>query len=153
VSGYSDALGSHTVIASATDKAGNSGSASVSYSVLRWTLNGFYKPVDMNGLVTVWNTVKGGSTVPLKFEVFAGSTELTDISAVKSLSAVQVTCTLGWEDSIETLSPTGGTSLRYDWTDGQFIYNWQTLKKPGNCYKVTMTTQDGSFLSAFFKLK
>ena len=29
----------------------------------------------MNGVV---NTVKGGSTVPLKFEIFAGSEELSD---------------------------------------------------------------------------
>ena len=32
----------------------------------------------MNGVV---NTVKGGSTVPLKFEVFAGTTELTDTAS------------------------------------------------------------------------
>jgi len=153
VAGYNNAIGTHTVSASATDKAGNPASASITYEVRAWTLDGFYKPVDMGGLIPVWNTVKGGSTVPLKFEVFAGSTELTDISAIKSLIAVQVACTLGWEDTIETLSPTGGTSLRYDWTDGQFIYNWQTLKKPGNCYKVTMTAQDGSSLSALFKLK
>ena len=37
-------------------------------------MSGYYQPVDMNG---VWNTVKGGSTVPLKFELFAGTTELT----------------------------------------------------------------------------
>jgi hypothetical protein len=153
VAGYSDAIGDPAVTASAIDKAGNSASASASYSVLAWTLNGFYKPVDMGGLIPVWNTIKGGSTVPLKFEVFAGATELTDISVVKSLNAVPVSCTLGWEDAIEALSSTGGTNLRYDWTAGQFIYNWQTPKKPGSCYRVTMTTEDGSLLSALFKLK
>ena len=81
VSGYSNALGSHTVTASALDKAGNTASASATYTVLAWTLKGFYQPVDMNG---VYNPVKGGSTVPLKFEVFAGPTELTDTAVVKS---------------------------------------------------------------------
>jgi hypothetical protein len=118
-------------------------------TVVKWNLLGFYQPVDMDKL----NTVKGGSTVPLKFEVFAGSLELTDTSAVKSLQAYQVACTFeGNEDAIETVS-TGGTSLRYDSTSGQFIFNWQTPKKPGACYKVTLTTLDGSTLSANFKLK
>jgi hypothetical protein len=149
VSGYSSAVGSHTVTASAMDKADNSASASASYSVLAWTLNGFYQPVDMSG---VWNTVKGGSTVPLKFEIFAGS-ELTNTSAVQSVQAYRIACTAGGsEDAIETVT-TGGTSLRYDATSGQFIFNWQTPRQPGTCYKVVMTAQDGSTLTAFFKLK
>ncbi len=45
-------------------------------------MKGFYAPVDVNGVL---NTVKGGSTVPLKFEVFAGSTELTDTSRGRQL--------------------------------------------------------------------
>jgi len=157
VAGYSTALGLHTVSASAADKAGNSASASATYTVLGWTFKGFYSPVDMspNAPTTiVWNTVKGGSTVPLKFEVFAGSTnELTETSFIAATFAKQIACIGGTDDSVEVLA-TGGTSLRYDPTGiGQFIYNWQTPKKPGQCYQVTMTTLDGSSLSAFFKLK
>jgi hypothetical protein len=150
ISGYNAVVGSHTVIASATDKAGNNGSASASYTVLAWTLKGFYQPVDMSGVL---NTVKNGSTVPLKFEVFAGSTELTDVGMIKSFTQTKVTCSTGAEDAIEEIVSTGGTSLRYDTTGGQFIQNWKTPTGAGNCYKVTMTTQDGSTLSALFKLK
>jgi hypothetical protein len=140
----------HTVTATATDNAGNSASVSATYNVLAWTLFGFYQPVDMNGVL---NTVKGGSTVPLKFEIFAGSTELTSTSSVQSLQAYTTACTGGGsEDPIETVS-TGGTSLRYDAVAGQFIYNWQTPKKSGTCYRVVMVTIDGSKLEAFFKLK
>jgi hypothetical protein len=150
VSGYSNALGSHTVTASAADKAGNNASASATYTVLAWKLNGFYTPVDMNG---VYNVVKGGSTVPLKFEIFAGSTELTTTSSVKSFVETKVACDgSGPTDEIE-VTTTGGTSLRYDATAGQFIQNWQTPKQAGQCYRVTMTTQDDSSLVAFFKLK
>lgn len=150
VSGYSNAVGTHTVSASATDKAGNSASAAATYTVNAWTINGFYQPVDMGG---VWNTVRNGSTVPLKFEIFAGPTELTNTSYVQSLQAYQVSCTAsGPEDPIETVS-TGATSLRYDATSGQFIFNWQTPRRAGNCYKVVMTAQDGSDIEAFFKLK
>ncbi len=38
-------------------------------------------------------------------------------------------------------------------TAGQFIQNWQTPKTAGECYRVTVTTQDDSPLVAFFKLK
>ena len=151
VTGYGTTVGAHTVTASATDKAENSASASNSYDVLAWTLNGFYQPVDMNG---VWNTVKGGSTVPLKFEIFAGTVELTDTADVQGFVATAVACPVGGyvADAIEVLA-TGGTQLRYDSTGGQFIYNWQTPKKPGSCYEITMTTDDGSQLKAKFILK
>jgi len=152
VQGYSTAIGEHTVTATAADKAGNSSSSTVSYTVEAWTLNGFYQPVDMN---KVLNVVKGGSTVPMKFNVFAGPTELTDQSVVKSFTQNKIACNafdLGITDPIE-VTTTGGTSLRYDTTGGQFIQNWKTPTGTGTCYKVTMTTQDGSSLDAFFKLK
>jgi hypothetical protein len=150
ISGYSTAVGDHTLTATATDKAGNTQTETRTYTVLAWTLKGFYQPVDMNGVL---NVVKGGSTVPLKFEIFAGATELTDTAAVKSLTYAQTTCSAdAITDEIETVA-TGGTSLRYDWTAGQFIFNWKTPTTPGKCYRVTMTTQDGSSLQAFFKIK
>jgi hypothetical protein len=160
VSGYGTTVGTHTVTATANDMAGNTNSASSTYTVLGWTLKGFYSPVDYDittptGVTTVWNTVKGGSTVPLKFEVFAGSTELTDPLVVDKFTATPVKCPNGTltTDEIEILS-TGGTSLRYDGTGGQFIQNWQTPKKPGACYDVTMTTDDGTSLPvAHFQLK
>ncbi|HYI15024.1 MAG TPA: PxKF domain-containing protein, partial [Thermomicrobiales bacterium] len=115
-----------------------------------YDISGFYRPVDMNGVV---NTVKGGSTVPLKFEVFNGSVELTD-TAIVTMSAKQITCATGAPtDAIEEIVATGGTGLRYDTTSGQFIYNWKTPKKAGTCYAVTATTSDGSSITAFFKLK
>ena len=55
-------------------------------------------------------------------------------------------------DEIETVL-TGGTSLRYDTTAGQFVQNWQTPKKPGTCATATITTQDGGTITANFKFK
>jgi len=104
----------------------------------------------MNG---VYNIVKGGRTVPLKFEIFAGLTELTDIIFVRSLTYAQTSCDMNvTTDDIETTA-TGGTSLRYDVAMGQFIYNWKTPRSAGVCYRVTMTTIDNSTLVAYFKLK
>lgn len=150
VTGYSTAIGTHTMTATATDHAGRTASAQRSYTVLAWDLKGYYQPVDMSG---IWNTVKNGATVPLKFEVFAGS-ELTSTSAVKSFTVKGVACpTTGLiTDDIELVT-TGGTSLRYDATAGQFVQNWQTPKLPGACYAVIVTTQDDSTISANFLLK
>jgi hypothetical protein len=130
-------------------------SGNVAITINPWTFGGFYQPVDMGNIL---NTVKNGSTVPLKFEIFSGSTKLTDTINVKSISAVQYTCTAGVpEDAIETVvSTTGGSALRYDTTAGQFIFNWKTPSGSsvvGKCYRVTMESLDGSKLIAFFKLK
>lgn len=152
VAGYSTAVGPHTVTATAVDKAGNTTVRSTSYEVLAWSTGGYYRPVDLGG---VWNTVKNGSTVPLKFEVFAGATELTSTGAIGATFTVKgVTCPNGSAtmDELE-LTTTGGTSFRYDTTGGQFVQNWQTPKKPGACYEVTTALADGSRLSARFALK
>jgi hypothetical protein len=151
VTGHSTVVGSHTLTATALDKAGNQYQESRTYTVLAWTLKGFHAPVDN---APVLNTVKGGSTVPLKFEVFAGTTELTDPAVVKQpLKASQVTCNTGEPNDEIQLLATGGTVLRYDALSGQFIYNWQVPRQPGACYVVTIETQDGSKVTARFKLK
>jgi hypothetical protein len=145
------AIGTHHWTATATDNAGNQATASLTYQVLAWTDGGFFAPVNMGGTL---NTVKAGSTVPLKFTVFAGPTELTSTTVVKSFAARQVSCATldAASDPVEVTS-TGGTSLRYDTTAHQFVQNWKTPSSAGACYVVTMTTQDGSQLAANFRLK
>jgi hypothetical protein len=123
-------------------------------TVTGFTFQGFYQPVDNANL----NTVKGGSTVPVKWELFgAGGIEFTDTASVQTgwPKAQKVDCgTLGTmlEDAIETTA-TGGTSLRYDSTGGQFIYNWQTPKQAGTCWRLDVKFADGTTKSANFKLK
>ena len=148
-----------------TDSTGNYNNTvgSVTDKIGTWAPNGFFQPVDMDG---VWNTVRNGSTVPLKFEIMAGSTELTDVAVVKSITWAQVTCSGGAEDAIETVATsTSSALLRYDTTAGQFIFNWKTPSGSavvGKCYRVTMMTIDdngttpafdGSTIVAYFKLK
>ena len=127
-------------------------SDSETFTIVGWTLGGFYQPVDMNGAL---NIVKAGSTVPLKFEVSDQSSELTDVAVVDTFKWGEVSCSAyvgAAMDDIEQYT-SGQTVLRYDTTGGQFIQNWQTPKKAGSCYKVTMTTDSGTFISALFKLK
>ncbi|MFC7761259.1 PxKF domain-containing protein [Catellatospora bangladeshensis] len=53
-------------------------------------------------------------------------------------------------DPIE-VTATGNTSLRYDSTGGQYVYNWQTPKTKGLCYQVGVSTVDGATVIALFR--
>jgi trimeric autotransporter adhesin len=105
----------------------------------------------------VWNTVKGGSTVPLKFNVYAGTVEKTNTSDIQGFTANKLaTCSAAGavDDTVDYFLTTGGTSLRYDTTAKQFIQNWQTPKVSNDtCYRATVKFADNSTISAFFKLK
>ncbi|WP_345710969.1 PxKF domain-containing protein [Kineococcus glutinatus] len=116
-------------------------------TVVPWSVKGFYEPVDMGGVL---NTVKGGSTVPLKFEVFAGEREITD-TALVDVSVRGVPCDgSAGSDPVEVLAA-GGTALRYDAAAGRFVQNWKTPKTRGSCYAVTATAADGTAATAYVK--
>jgi PKD repeat protein len=119
------------------------------------TLSGFFPPIEMSTSSSViWNTAKAGSTIPLKFKCFAGAIEITDVALIQQpITAQSVACATGIEEDVQELTPTGGTLLRYDAAAGQFIYNWQTPKTPGACFKVIVQTKDGGSLTAFVKTK
>ncbi|HEV8137594.1 MAG TPA: PxKF domain-containing protein, partial [Pyrinomonadaceae bacterium] len=127
-----------------------------------WTITGFYQPVDMNTpTMFIWNTVKGGSTVPLKFNIYAGTpgplTERKNVSDVMfgTVQMADIPCnsSAGIDSLIDYVANTGNTALRYDGTGAQFIQNWQTPKQANKCYQVRMTALDGSHIDAFFKTK
>jgi hypothetical protein len=140
--------------------------------ITAWNANGygFYTPVGVPnslfvqapGLVpggadaSIWNTVKGGSGVPLKFNVYAGTTEITSTAGI-IFSATQLpTCstTAPTEEVEYVFDTSGNTSLRYDLTEHQFIQNWKTPKvNADTCFRATAKFPDGSWLSAFFKLR
>ncbi|HEY3550828.1 MAG TPA: PxKF domain-containing protein [Gaiellaceae bacterium] len=117
-------------------------------------------PTVFSSTANVWNTVKGGQTVPLKFNVFAGSVEKTGTDTFTNLAtafqaAKMTSCTNAADtDPVDyTIVATGSTTLRYDTTGGQWIYNWQTPKvSQTTCYRTYVTFADGSSLEAFFQL-
>jgi hypothetical protein len=141
-------------------------------SITAWNAQGygFYQPVGVPNSVFVaapgtapatkpagmdWNSVKGGSTVPLKFNVYAGGVEKTSLADIKSFQTAKLAACA--ESSLEEpveITSTGGTNLRYDTTGLQWIQNWQTARVTADtCYRATVTFADNSSLSAFFKLK
>jgi non-reducing end alpha-L-arabinofuranosidase len=147
VTGYDTSVGTHTLTATATDNAGNVGTAQETYTVLPWTFQGFYSPVQMGTV----NTAKGGIIVPLKFQLFSNTTELTDPSLI-TMSGEHVDCTTQAPIAPIQLASPGNTGLRYDPVAGQFIDNWKTPATPGACYTVTATSADGSSITAQYQL-
>jgi hypothetical protein len=153
-------FGTTTVTCSATDSHGNTGSKTFNVTISSFTFQGFFQPVDNPGTGTtmIVNTVKNGSTVPVKWKLQGqGGAEITSVSAVaigwpKMGSISCNALTSGAEAPIET-TVTGGTSLRYDSTGMQFIYNWQTQKQVGTCWRLDVKFTDGTTKSAYFKLK
>ncbi len=152
--------GVHSLTATATVTSTVDASVATTQATLTYTVNaapkGFYSPVKMG----VQNVKKGGSTVPLKFKVYQGTTRAKNASAISSFVASQVDCKIPTTvlSTIDLLSSKGGKkhanvghSLKY--YGKAFHLNWKTPKAPGACYLVTMTATDGSALTASFLLK
>ena len=105
----------------------------------------------MNNIV---NTVKGGSTVPLKFNIYdCNNVEKTSVSDVmfQSVQVGEYSCAASAEVPLEDVPNTGATALRYD--GNQFIQNWKTPNTKNKCYVVRMTTITGVYIEAYFKTK
>jgi hypothetical protein len=145
-------VGPHTFSVRATDEASNTDAtpATQTWSVL-YVFIGFLQPVDNN----VLNSMKAGSTAPIKWQLKdpTGTTYITDTAVVvKAQSGVMACSATTPVDNLEEYA-TGGTQLRYDLTANQFIYNWQSPNKSGQCYQVVLTFADGSTHTAMFQLK
>jgi len=150
-SGSTFAPGTTTVTCTATDAHGNTSAAQTFTVTVSFSFNGFFAPVDNNGVL---NTIKGGQSVPLKWAIPNGSGGfISSLGVVSGVKQATFTCTAGApSDDIE--APTSGaTSLRYDTTANQYIYNWQSPKGANLCYKVTVYLTDGTSKSALFKTK
>jgi hypothetical protein len=144
-------------------------------SILAWHLEGFRQPVGLLSSIvvaapatlpgpvgeTIWNTVRSGATVPLKFNVYNahGGGEITTVEGAfdeNPFSLAQVACPTNGAFTTEVLdfATAGNTSLRYDPTEHLFIQNWATPRsRAGSCFRVAVTTKDGSHIAAFFQFR
>jgi hypothetical protein len=148
--GYSTLVGSHVVTGTAIDSAGNSTSLTLGYTVLPWTLVGFAKPIDMTGI----NDVRGNGSVQLKFEVFAGATELTTMDVVLGLEQQRVSCASGALLGSPSLAAAArGAPLRSKTPGGHLTVRWDPPSVPDSCWLVTLRTVDGSSLAAAFRVR
>jgi hypothetical protein len=122
----------------ATDKAGNSGSASVTYSV-HYAFTGFFAPLSHQ---SAFNPASAGTTVPVKFSL-AGSFGLA-IFEPASPTSTQVHCTTS--APLGAAVPTVVAGLfSYDPASGVYQYNWKTVAAWKNtCRVFSLGLNDGS---------
>ena len=149
--GYSTDEGEHTVTVTATDDAGNVGSASVTYTVWCYTFVGFLPPVDNPPVV---NVGKAGRTFPIKWQLkdYEGNF-VSDLAVVTGLTYQQVNIDNGYIDPDPIVGDTSGSSgLRYDSASDQYIFTWQTSKDfAGKSYEFALALNDGTVHTALFK--
>ncbi len=107
---------------------------------------GFYSPVSR--VVGFLNTVKGGATVPLKFNVSVNGVQLTVPDGLEFTVQPIPSDSEAIEDPVDFVT-SGATALRYDAAASHFIQSWKVPKMPGACYMVRITTvADGLALTA-----
>ena len=106
-----------------------------------YRFTGFYQPVD-NG---EWNGAKAGRTIPVKFSL--GGDQGLEIIKDGFPKATKIACPGGSTpvDSIEETVTAGGSSLSYDASADQYVYNWKTKKSwADSCYRFELGLNDGT---------
>lgn len=139
-------VGSHTVSCTATDKAGNTASATASY-VVGYNFEGFFQPVDMTGV----NGANSGQAIPLKFRVTDGNGEpVTDLASVE-VTATSLACDLGvTPDQLEEYA--SGNSGLQNHGNGNYQFNWKTPKTYAkSCKTLKLDLGDGIHRTAEFR--
>jgi hypothetical protein len=120
-----------------------------------YTFSGFLSP--LNPDPTVVNTGNAGRTYPIKWWLkdASGNYVTTAVSAT-TINVAKVACSnLSGDptDTIDYAADQGGTSLRYDSTANQYVYNWASPSTKNTCYRMTVTTPDGQLHAALFQMK
>ena len=140
-------VGSKTKTVTVEDKVGHSKSDTCSYSVI-YNWSGFFSPVDN---LPVLNLVKGGSSVPLKFNL-GGNQGMGILAAGYPKSSVIPCDSTAEVDAIETVATAGSSGLNFDSTTNQYNYIWKTDKAwTSGCRQVEVKLIDGTSHRANFK--
>ncbi len=150
--GTANGVGTFTYTATATDKAGNVGTATVTYKVIYGYGNSngtgalFLQPVNDTAHQTGVSTsvFNAGQAIPMKFQLKNAAGAVVQAgSAPKWLNPVKGSATTAAvNEAAYTAAETVGGS--YTWDGTQYQYNWKTDKtQAGSYWRVGVTLDDG----------
>jgi CSLREA domain-containing protein len=140
-------LGTKTVDCTATDRAGNVATKSVSYSVT-YQFVGFSEPIDGNGVL---NVAKAGRTISLKWRVLnAAGAPITNLSSA-TVTVANLACPSGaTADDVEEYAK-GGPGFQ-NLGNGYYQFNWATPKTyAGSCKTMQLDLGEGITRNALFQ--
>ncbi|WP_270888869.1 OmpL47-type beta-barrel domain-containing protein [Pedococcus sp. 5OH_020] len=145
--GTANGVGTFTYTATATDKAGNTGTAKATYTVVYgYGTTLFLQPVNdtahQTGLST--SVFNAGQTIPMKFQLKNSAGQVIQAgSAPKWLAPVKVSTTAAAVNETAT-TDTATTGATYVWDGTQYQFNWKTDKtQAGSYWRVGVTLDDG----------
>ncbi|MGI9102090.1 MAG: PxKF domain-containing protein [Terriglobales bacterium] len=148
LSGATFPIGTTTVNCSSTDAHSNTATGSFHVNV-GYAFSGFFSPLGGGAF-------NAGSTVPVKFQLgFAGGALVTSPGAVQGITAAyNADCAGAAEGTPFAAAPAGGSTLRYDLTASQFVFNWKTGSAfAGSCYNLNLNLSDGNSYSTMVSFK
>jgi hypothetical protein len=145
--GTANGVGTFTVTATATDRAGNTGTATVTYRVVYgYGSTLFLQPVNdtahQTGLAT--SVFNAGQTIPMKFQLRNAAGQVIQAgSAPKWLVPVKGSSTSAAVNET-AYSSTATVGWTYTWDGSQYLYNWKTDKsQAGTYWRVGVALDDG----------
>jgi hypothetical protein len=126
----------------------NTASKSVTLVVNPYSFTGFFQPIDNGGVL---NSAKAGSTIPVKFSL-GGDKGMGILAQAPTAGPIKCDPTAA-ADPLEEVSTATVSSLKYDPTANQYIYNWKTSTSyAGTCQQLVVRLADGTTVkSANFK--
>jgi len=148
--GNATGVGQFTATCSgAVDKVGNAADPVSVHFTVAYAFGGFGSPLNSGG------PFKSGSTVPVKFQLANGLGAL--ITSTSAITAIQYSwnadCAGAPEGGWQTAASTGGSKLRFDATDLQFVFNWKTNGIAAGCYTLGVKLDDTTTRSLIVRVK
>jgi hypothetical protein len=134
------AFGPKTFKVTATDKAGNTNEATVTYNI-RYNCGGILQPIEADGT----SIFKLGSTVPVKFQLWDSNNNYVRTAIAKISVAKLTNAVLGDEvEAVLTSAATAGNLFRYDTASEQYIFNLGTKALSKGTWQIKIVLDDGT---------